>query len=95
MSAETQPDVILGLSFDEGSYLALRHRAVEDGGYTIEYTFPEDEPRVVATLSDDLDINLAKSLFFTIAEDWARFDDDADYLMLDEGDEGEEDEEED
>ncbi|MFB2923781.1 MULTISPECIES: hypothetical protein [Aerosakkonema] len=78
---------ILTVSYEDGSVLTLRER--KSGGFFIYYEDSEGESSKLVGLAEDIDINLAKSIFFMVADRWGweRFEDE------EEEDEEEEDEE--
>lgn len=59
---------ILLLTFDDDSVLTLRERSA--GGFVISYEDREGEETKLVRLDEEIDFDLAKSIFFMVADRW-------------------------
>lgn len=59
---------ILLLTFDDDSVLTLRER--NSGGFLISYEDREGEETKLVRLNEEIDFDLAKSIFFMVADQW-------------------------
>lgn len=62
------PKNLLLLTFEDDSVLSLRLR--KSGGYVIYYEDSEAEETKLVSLNEDIDFDLAKSIFFLVADRW-------------------------
>ena len=85
---------ILTISFEDGGLLILRLRKA--GGYVIYYEDAEEEEQTkLVSLSEEIGFDIAKSIFFTVADRWGWEDEEEDDEDDDEDDDEENDEDED
>lgn len=85
---------ILTITFEDGSLLVLRLR--KSGGYVIYYEDAEEEEATkLASLSEEVGFDIAKSIFFTIADRWGWEEEEEDNEDEDNDDEEDNDEDED